>query len=354
MLFYFRYPILKKMQKSAQVYIDPSIKVLYSSYYIQGLYDFYGKDNVHFSAKPFNGLKKREDKELYDHYMAFVVKKDDQYKRYIIDFWDKTIIDENAYNWCDRYAKINNTKEVVFEKEKLIVIPPGFGIKIWNKKETIKHCLCNFLRSKRKPHIKLKRHYEDYIDQFERPAIQDYESPSSSAPKTKTYVFMIGRLWPHKNCLTTTNPLRLRFIETCKKLNVDFEGGLFASPSHPDYEQYKHVAFTKKMDVFTYVEKTKQSAIAFNTPAVHDCHGWKLGEYLAMGKAIISTKLSNYFPLYGSGQLPLHTILDTDNIEEDLTLLLHDENYREELSTRAQNYYQEHASPKKVIEKIVE
>ena len=39
-----------------------------------------------------------------------------------------------------------------------------------------------------------------------------------------------------------------------------------------------------------WISKTKQSAIVFNTPAFWSCHGWKLGEYLAMGKCIISVR----------------------------------------------------------------
>ena len=45
-----------------------------------------------------------------------------------------------------------------------------------------------------------------------------------------------------------------------------------------------------------YLEKIQQSKLVFNTPAFWDCHGWKLGEYMALGKCIISTPISNELP----------------------------------------------------------
>ncbi len=343
------------MDAKYTVYIDPSIKVLYASFYIQGLFEYYGKRNVKFSGKPFQTLKKRKDNELYDHFMAYVVVDGKKHTRFIIDFWDKTTIDENAYDWCNCYAKINTRTEDISRKDKLLPIPPGFGIKIWNRAETIWYCLNNFLKSKRNPAIKFDRHYEDYFDQFERPELKTYEQNESDYPKgnTKPYVFMIGRLWPHKNCVTTTNPLRRKFIQTCRKLNLDFEGGLFAKSDHPNFEDYKEVIFTKKMDVFKYVDKTKRSTIVFNTTAVHDCHGWKLGEYLAMGKAIISTQLSNYFPVFDNVGLPMHIITDMSSFESDIKFLIEDAKYRNELMKKSSLFYENHARPIKIIENMV-
>ncbi|WP_075590868.1 hypothetical protein [Labilibacter marinus] len=342
------------MKSRYTIYIDPTVKVLYASYYIQGLYDYFGKDSVRFSAQAFKSLKKRNDHEIYDHYLAFVIYDGVEYSKYIVDFWDKTIVDEYAYDWCDVYAKINIHKDFVKDKSKLISIPPGFGIKIWNKIDTLKYCILNFLKSNRTPHIKFKRHYEDYMDQFERPLIASYEYKKDQLDKDEeSYVFMIGRLWPHKNCLKTTNPMRLKFVQACKKLNVNFEGGFFAKTSHPDFETYKSFVFTKKMDVNTYLQKTKKSAIAFNTPAVHDCHGWKLGEYLAMGKAIVSTPLSNFLPTTDMVKFPLHVVKDEEVLEKELSFILKDDEYRHGLEHLAQDYYNNLAKPVKVIESIL-
>jgi len=44
-----------------------------------------------------------------------------------------------------------------------------------------------------------------------------------------------------------------------------------------------------------WLQLTRSSAV-LNTPGVHGCLGWKLCEYLALGKAIISTTIQRQLP----------------------------------------------------------
>ena len=76
------------MEKT-RVFIDPSVRIQYSSYYIKGLYDVFKKENVNFSRKYFKQLNRKVESHSYDHYMAFVVVTKDEFKKYIIDFRDK-------------------------------------------------------------------------------------------------------------------------------------------------------------------------------------------------------------------------------------------------------------------------
>ena len=61
----------------------------------------------------------------------------------------------------------------------------------------------------------------------------------------------------------------------------------------------------------------------FNTPAVHFCHGWKLGEYFCLGKIILSTNFQNYIP---NGIQDRKNILfvDPKNIEEIIYTITND------------------------------
>ena len=45
-----------------------------------------------------------------------------------------------------------------------------------------------------------------------------------------------------------------------------------------------------------WLQLTQSSAVVLNTPGVCGCLGWKLGEYLALGKAIISTPIQRQLP----------------------------------------------------------
>ena len=317
------------------------------------------KKNVLFSDKYFKSLKKRDDKNSYDHYMAFVVvHPDDSVLKIIIDFRDKPSVKESAYDWSDRYAKVNFNIHLTEKRfhEKMISIPPGFGIKIWNFWETGFYCVSNLLKCKFSIPVSLKTYLADYRAQYKRPILDDYllTHSTNKNPQSRPYVFLVGTLWKHRNCIEGTNLFRKTFIELCKSLDCEFEGGFYAQPSHPQYKQFQNLVFSKRYSVKEYALKTKLSAVVFNTPAVHNCHGWKLGEFLAMGKAIISTPLSNQLPedlIHGK---QIHIVSNIEELKSAITLLLIDDNYRESLEKGADLYYSNYANPKSVIKSILD
>ena len=77
--------------------------------------------------------------------------------------------------------------------------------------------------------------------------------------------------------------------------NSIFEGG-FAPGKDDISDRFNKLTINLKYSGYEYLSNTKRSLVVFNTPAVQSCFGWKLGEYLALGKAIISTPLTNTLP----------------------------------------------------------
>lgn len=345
------------MTNKIKVVIDPSSRILYSSYYIKGLYEVFGRKSVSFSSKYFRALKRREEPNSYDHYMAFVVISNDKVNKFVIDFRDKTTIKKSAYDWCDRYAKINFNSELTDKKfhDKILSIPPGFGIRIWNLPTTLYYCISNFIRLKFSPITTFKIYLADYIIQRRRLPLSDYlaKPKKPEVHHKKPYVFMIGSLWEHENCIKTTNLLRKQFVEACQNADCQFEGGFFIKTEHhPQREAFKELIFTQRYSIESYVEKTKQSATVFNTPAVHNCHGWKLGEYLAMGKAIITTPISNQLPETLVHGRQVHIVEDKHDISTAIKLMLEDEQYQSKLEKEASIYFEQYATPKAVIEHL--
>lgn len=147
-----------------KIIIDPTSRILYASFYIEGLYQVFGKKNVTFSAKYFSDLKRDKEAFAFEHYFAFVlINTDKKVTKYIIDFCDPTDINLTAYDWCDYYAKINLDLAHDFNsQEKIISIPPSFGIKIWNHPETIYHSISNLIKCKSGLIIPVKRFLRDY------------------------------------------------------------------------------------------------------------------------------------------------------------------------------------------------
>ena len=90
------------------VLIDASSRILYASYYIQGLYEVFGKKNVSFSSRYFKDLKRDSIEYSFEHYFTFVlIDAEKNLKKIVIDFCDPPDINSTAYKWCDAYAKIN-------------------------------------------------------------------------------------------------------------------------------------------------------------------------------------------------------------------------------------------------------
>lgn len=177
----------------------------------------------------------------------------------------------------DIYAKVNfnlNLTRKAFH-DKIIPIPPGFGINIWNKKETYYYCYLNYLKCNFAPVVSWQIHRSDYLKQLNRPKLEDYlnENKTEILADGLPYIFMTGTLWPHINCINGTNVYRKTFIEVCKTMRCTFEGGLYATIDHPQYEKFKEMILTQWYSPQNYVQKTKLSAVVFNTPAVFECHG---------------------------------------------------------------------------------
>lgn len=322
----------------------------YAGYYIRGFEEVFGRKAVKYSLGPFRDLDRRNERASYDQYMAAVLITDRQKINIIIDYWDLNGISHQAYNWCDVYAKINISHEQdLVAYDKLLSIPPGFGIKTKNTFGLVCLGLLNFLRCRCQPITSLKGHIFDYYAQNRYAPLEVYLSEGVERP---SYVFHASTLWPHVNCVNYTNPLRLSFMKACKSnAGITFEGGFFIKYDAP--REYQDFALEKYIPKREYMQKILESAIVFNTPAVHNCHGWKLGEYLAMGKAIISTPISNRLPSVLLNGEHLYIVNTPEDMKDAVNILLTNEKMRQTLKRNCKKYYEEYASPSAIIRNII-
>ncbi len=164
------------------------------------------------------------------------------------------------------------------------------------------------------------------------------------------YIYFISSLWAKEY---DTNKKRALFIEVCENLDyINFEGG-FAPRSDGTNLGFDNL-IDKRIPLKVYLKKIKESFLVFNTPAVQNCHGWKLAEYLALGKPIISTDLSNVLPAPLTHGHHLHFVSsDKGEIKDAIFKLFQNKNYREKISLNAEDYFTEHLHPVKVIEKLI-
>jgi glycosyltransferase involved in cell wall biosynthesis len=102
-----------------------------------------------------------------------------------------------------------------------------------------------------------------------------------------------------------------------------------------------------------YLVNIGRSAVAFNNPAVHGCLGWKLGEFLALGKAIISLPLERALPAPLEHGVHLHVVDGSpESLDDALARIRTDHVYRRGLESNARRWYDEHLAPPRVAQRL--
>ncbi len=333
--------------KDTEIIIDPLVNVNYASFYIYGLEKLFGKKNIHFKSHPFEMLEYRES------CLNFIIKQSHQIKKYTVDFNDFNSVKQKEYDWCDVYGHVNaNFGQTPVElTEKLVSLVPSFGIRIWNKSETFKFALFNVIKIWNKANIRkfLGKYKKQLMDRVEYENYT-YDEKYVANPN---YVFHLSTLWQNDEWNKNdeqVNLMRYYFISACKKLNeLNFEGGL--SVDGENYNPlFEKVVYKGRISMKEYLDKTKKSLVVFNTPAFWNCNGWKLGEYLALGKAIISTKLVNNLPVPLEHGKNIHFVEGNEEaISEAVLLLMNDSDYRMKLERGAKEYWEENGTPVKSL-----
>ena len=335
-----------------EIIIDPRFSYYYASFYLYGLHQVYANCKLKkkcFADLPFDGLGHSNDRLL-----CYMVKgHTGGARKIVIDYRDQTSIIDSFYDWADVYAKINvnETETVVPDRSKLRLIAPGFGIRYYNLSQTLWNSFSNLQVIKKGNfgiNVSAKEFLRDYLlTWYRRRPYKEYHL--NSIKERNNYVFFVSTLWRHKNCIEHTNPLRALFMRTCKKLGIDFEGGFYISQSGNSAATngYEDLLLSQRVELKDYIIKTRQSMFVYNVPSCLNCHGWKLGEFLAMGKAIISAPLYNELP--GNGKLLMVSVDSEKELEDAIVLLAKNIEKRRTLEVNASAYYKKYVSPEAII-----
>lgn len=348
---------MSTIESKRQVIADPRFGIHYIAYYLLGL----RKQGYKIKWQVLEDFPMREESQLARG-MAFMM---DNGRKIFIDSNDHKDIDESIYEWCDRYAKINIRKEDL-ERSKMLAIGPNFSIKLSNPVSVIILGIMNYLRSWSQwyecPKPSLRVFMKGYLYMLVRRL--KYEEYDQRGQEEDGYIFALSTLWYDTNTCSTTNRWRGVFAKACKSMMPKFEGGFIylnypsVMQKFPQYSEYltefKDLLTNERIGMKEYIEKTRRSAFVFNTPSVSGCHGWKLCEYLAMGKAIISTPLLNVMP--GDFQAGIHYIEAKDEVEINEAVKTLKDNFelRKQLQLKARQYFDLYLSPTVVVKRIFE
>lgn len=344
-----------------KIIIDPRSNYSYGSFYVFGLEELVGKRNISYDLKPFAELN-----DLGND-LRFILDKDGVKTKYFIHTNDSYKLNEEDYNWCDVYGCVNAnfTHYPLLQYPKLVSLVPSFGI----RKDTslfmcVKDALFSFFSiypyvlnrnewnmSVQKMECDKQRNIKHYFLRrikawINRLPLSAYENATNSKDD---YIFFLSTLWYSDTWNKNDEGVNLRrayFIRACKRvLGDNFEGGLLGN-SLSSNEIFSDVLCNKRESFSSWIHKTQKSALVFNTPAFWDCHGWKLGEYLALGKCILSTQLSNDLPHPLEHGKNIHFVENSETAMKEAIeyILLHPE-YRHKLEEGAKEYWNKYGTP---------
>lgn len=324
-----------------KVIIDPEDDIQYMSFYVKGLIDRFGQSNVLYKRNAFNELS---DADRATRTMRFIIKDGTHEMRYTIDTNDSYRINESLYDWCDVYGSVNTNWEKTPENQqcKLVSLCPSFAIRYTLPLLAWPAATIGVLGTRRSK----RKYLGSWRRMLQRPQLKEYTLQSAR----DNYIFHLSTLWQSDEWNRNNEGVNLRrayFIRACRELapEIVFEGGLVASPNNPSAKLFSD-CLASRMSGQVCLDKTKKSTLVFNTPAYWDCHGWKLGEYMALGKAILSTPLSNDLPEpLVHGQHIHITAADQVEMMDAIKYMLSHQDYRHRLEANIYEYWLHYGTP---------
>lgn len=278
---------------------------------------------------------------------AMLVETSQGTNRVYISADDHGDVAESALTWADRFGTVNldPANAHVFD-ERVLALGPSFGVRAWSPVEAA-HTCWEARRTTPEP-LRGRRRDKMFIDQYRKRLPEATYDRGRSEPD-----FVFFTAWPWTKH-PDVNPPRARFIEACHRSpGLDFEGG-FAPRRRDNPAEFDGLYAPKRYPLVEYMQLIRRSALAFSNPAVHGCVGWKLGEFLALGKAIVTVPIDNVLPEPLEHGVNVHIV---DGSAEELDAAIQriraDHVYREQLETNARAYYDRWLRPEVVAARLI-
>ncbi len=354
---------MNSMYKQVKIFVDPLMFPWAQSFYLQGIVDVVGKRNVKFDAHYFEEIPNNASRP---YSFNFVVVEQGKVTKYAIDWFDTNAINnKSAYEWCDVYAKVNTNWTITPKQEfpKIQPVPPSMGIRF----HSLFGCIVDLLSNSCKSGIVLSNDFlkyaRYYYREFKRLPLDSYCYKPELVENG--YVFFLSTLWYNaewNNNDELLNTPRYNMMDWISEQKfVSFEGGFVPHGKRSQRRGYessnqKYLKYLTRggVEVSEYMEKMQKSYIAVNTGGVVSCFGWKLAEYLALGKAIVSLPISNYLEVPLEHGKNIHFVEnDRESISEALTYIYEHSDYRKSLEYGSRQYWETYCRPDKVISNLL-
>lgn len=173
----------------------------------------------------------------------------------------------------------------------------------------------------------------------------------------KPGILFMARAWDPRDCsgcnpddIELMNVMRANCIITCRQEFGDlFYGGFarndYAIRNYPDVLLDNPKA-SRKID---YLKAIKKADICVATTGLHDSIGWKLAEYVAASKAIVSEKLHYELPGVFKQRQNYLEFATPEECAQSIRELINDKALRFTLMTNNYRYYNTHLRPDALV-----
>jgi hypothetical protein len=329
-------------EREELVRVDPRFAPEHAAYYLAGLTERYGPAEIPLSRTGFPAAYS-DNKPL-----AFILRRGAAERNIYIAADDMPELDPAALAWADVYGKVNLDRGLVPAGHADTVVPigPSHALRLWS----LPRSAAMAWRTERAGGRLggRREHYRRFYLQASRRREHGAYEPGRSED---AFIFYNGWLWAKH---PEANAPRAEFMRACKDLapDVRFEGG-FIPRRRDDVPQFADVVADRRYTLDEYLERVKRSAVVFNNPAAHHCLGWKLAEFLRLGKAIVTLPLSRAMPAPVVHGEHVHIVDGSfETIQDAVRTITTDSAYRHHLEEGARTYFLEHLTPARVLDRL--
>jgi hypothetical protein len=317
---------------AGQVTVMPWFNPEYYAYFWVGLEQVFGRANLRLDAAPFppaddSGFHRRRDT------FAFVA----DGRRYFISANDHAEMAAAALEWADVAGSVN----LLPGDESAVPLGPAFGVRAWSRLEGVQ-----FASFPRPAAMVWRAMWTTLRQQGRRLSIEEHDA--LRGPEGYE-VWYLGAYWAQH---PEMNADRVRFLRAARSVLGHVDGGLKpqGGPLPADLADLAAAG----VDHRTFVERTVSSRVVFNHPAVHGCLGWKLGEFLALGKPIITIDPQRRLPAPLEDEEQCLVVEPTEEaIGAAIERLVGDAALRARLGAAARRYYEAYVAPAAMVQRLL-
>jgi hypothetical protein len=285
----------------------------------------------------------------------------DQKKTIYYDTSDSAHLRRDALEICDIYFKRSYTSALIPDGYHSKVYPLGLNYEIYVGKANL-HEMSRFLLRKAAlddfPKELLKRCAELTSFSF-LPTMAHMCAPPVLTQEPR--VLFMARAWDpegesaalsarEKTERTVINTTRARCIQLLRKeLGSRFYGGF--APTRYAVQTYKGLVLKNPISAGkkNYLSLLQDYPICISTTGLHGSIGWKMGEYVAFSKAIVSERLKRVVPCdFESNQNYFEFDTPEECVQQTIKLI-EDKPSRQRMMENNWSYYNHYLSPDKLV-----